>query len=344
VSEAQTWEEYEDGDGNVRVRLSERGIELAEQDEENVPSSSPADSSASEEKSVGLREMPEASRCEVQPDAEGEAQAADSPAQAIIPTSGKFVAIRAAAGQSGATTLDELSPFNRRALEIRAEEIDSEYEGETLETAFPIQVLETARKWLRSKNLIWASNDVAFWQALEYVLSSLETFSVDAVEQALIICTTQAVNNPARRAAIYQELRACRAIKKIRHMEMRIRTAQVVATHALSAPFHNKAKYEKVRSYATTSVREADEDAEIPKAEIPKDQAFVVYQLGYLRDGVWKPCEKPYGEPSLRLEDVQRLREYALAQQIYSREFEIHTLGVNVEGKIIKDYGVTEQE
>jgi hypothetical protein len=249
--------------------------------------------------------------------AEGTTELACTTPAAVVSTSGKFTQVRAEANQSRTTTVDELSPFNQRALQLRAEEIDSEYEGETIETIVPIQVLETARQWLRSKNLIWASNDIAFWTAFEYVLGSLETFSVDAVEQALIICATSAVDNPARRATIYQELRACRAIKKIRDLQMKIRTAEAVANHALSAPFKERA--------------EATIELSIAYAVfIPPPYNDYQYYFETLVEGQNKVQENA---------DNTGIPE----SNSHFRRAEVRLVGLNAAGTQVKDYGVVDE-
>jgi hypothetical protein len=162
-----------------------------------------------------------------------------APTEAIVPITGGLADVRASTSAGRAKTVEWIEPRHAEALQVRTDKIDRSYGGGDLEieTDLPEQVVRMTFDWLRANNLIWSSNDPAFWRALDYVLGSLESFSVDAVEQALIICTTEAFNDPARRTTIFQELKACRAIKKIRDLQLKIRTARVVAERSLSAPY-----------------------------------------------------------------------------------------------------------
>lgn len=278
-----------------------------------------------------LQNMQAESGQQIQRNGEGAEETPNSPTQAIVSASGKFTQVRAKTNQSGATTLDELSPFNRRALEQRAELIDRNYEGETIETTMPIQVLETARKWLRSKNLIWASNDVAFWSAFEYVLGSMESFSVEAVEQALIICSTSAVNDAARRTSIYRELKVSRAIKRIRDMEMKIRTAQVVANHTLSIPYKEHVEDEEA---------EAKREAE---AKVETKKAYAVFQMPdayFGADGEYKWLFENPSDAQIHIQDVV---SNPSPHHNHRRQFEIRLVGVNAAGKPVWNYGVVDE-
>jgi hypothetical protein len=182
--------------------------------------------------------------------------------QAIVPIAGKFTTVRASENQSREKTLDAVVPNRDAVLSLRAEILDAEYAGDVIEGInLPPQVIETTQRWLRANNLIWSSNDYDFWAALEYVLDGLESFSVDAIEQALIICTTKASDNPARRATIYSELKSVRAIKKIRDMKLRIRTAEVVASRALiTLPFARKFETNQLEAAQVEEQRQSEID------------------------------------------------------------------------------------
>jgi len=183
----------------------------------------------------GLPTVSQAVGSSVPPVAEGTSVLGGTTSTTIVPATKKLPRVRPSARQGGAKTIESIEPYQVEALRRRSEKIDAEYADDgPIATDLPIQVAQTARRWLRSKNLAWSSNDPAFWRALEYVLGSLETFSIDAVVAALEICTVKATSNPARRSAIYAELRAARAIKSIRDMQIRIRTASVVAECSLT--------------------------------------------------------------------------------------------------------------
>ncbi|HVB58098.1 MAG TPA: hypothetical protein VNE63_16955 [Candidatus Acidoferrales bacterium] len=103
-------------------------------------------------------------------------------------------------------------------------------------TNLPLPMVEAGHRWLLSKNLILAAYDFGFWRAISYVLEGAtgpEAISVDAVEQALIICLALAKTNVVRRTALYQELKACKSIKKVRDYELRLQTARVMAEASL---------------------------------------------------------------------------------------------------------------
>jgi hypothetical protein len=196
-----------------------------------VPQSEMANGVSAVQKTVGPKISRHRSRTRIKTGA---------PTEAIVPITGGVADVRASTTVGRAKTVEWLEPRHAEALQVRADDIDRSYDGDgdlEIETDLPEQVVRMTFDWLRANNLIWSSNDPAFWRALDYVLGSLESFSVDAVEQALIICTTEAFNDPARRTTIFQELKACRAIKKIRDLQLKIRTAQVVAERSLSAPY-----------------------------------------------------------------------------------------------------------
>jgi hypothetical protein len=181
----------------------------------------------------GVSAMPQEVGQDLSRDGTGTRVATDETTTAIVPTAGKFTTVRSSANQGIAKTLDSVIPRHEEKLAVRACDIDAHYAGDSIDVNLPPQIIETAQRWLRANNLIWSSNDPSFWNALVYVLDSLESFSIDAVEQALIICTTEKTNSPVRRGLIYSELKACRAIKKLRDLRIRIRTAEVVAKSVL---------------------------------------------------------------------------------------------------------------
>ena len=256
--------------------------------------------------------------------AEGTTKLARTTPAAAVQTERGFVTVRAADGQDGAKTVASLEEYHVEGLAARAEEIDAQYAGGVIEDVnLPQSLIDTAQQWLRAHNLIWSSNDIAFWAALEYVLDSLESFSIDAVEQALVICTTEAFDDPARRSAIYQELKACRALKKIRDMQLRIRTAQVVAARTLSAPYALAVKQEAER------MREAS-------------RAYVVFTS---RSDYTTEFSEPYQEFTDAQHCVQQLLvDHASPTRCYDYERpKIHQVGLNAAGEKIKDYGVIDK-
>jgi hypothetical protein len=197
-------------------------------------SSSPTHSVIPIAEQDGVSAVPQEMGCDVPCDGTRTQVETGETTQAIVPIAGKFTTVRASANQSGEKTLESIEPRHDVWLLFRADRLDAQYAGDVIEGVnLPPQIIETTQRWLRANNLIWSSNDSDFWAALEYVLDGLGSFSVDAVEQALIICTTKATKLPARRATIYSELKSVRAVKKIRDMKLRIRTAEVVATRSL---------------------------------------------------------------------------------------------------------------
>lgn len=264
---------------------------------------------------------------DLSPIAKGKAELACVTPAAAVQTERGFVTVRASDGEGGAKTVASLEEYHEEGLAARAEEIDAQYAGGVIEDCdLPQPLIDTAQQWLRSHNLIWASNDIAFWAALEYVLDSLESFSIDAVEQALVICTTEAVDDPARRSAIYQELKACRALKKIRDMQLKIRTAQVVAARTLSAPY----------ALAVKQQREAD----AAKAERMREvsRAYMVFAPR-------ENYETERSEPYQKFTDAQSIVQRLLADPDHAPVYgygrpKIHQVGLNAVGEQIKDYGV----
>jgi len=259
--------------------------------------------------------------------AERKAELATTSSATAIQTQRGFAKVCASNSKGGEKSVASLDDDHVAGLAVRAAEIDAQYAGDVIEGVdLPQPIIDTAQRWLRSHNLIWSSNDFAFWAALEYVLDSLESFSIDAVEQALIICTTEASDDAARRSAIYQELRACRALKKIRDLQIRIRTAQVVAERPLSAP----------HSLAIRQQREADAEETERMREV--SQAYVVFQS---RDNY----ETTRSSPFQNLTDAQQLVQQRIADPTlapvygYNRP-EIHRVGLNAAGEQVKDYGI----
>jgi hypothetical protein len=257
---------------------------------------------------------------EIPPVAEGTTKLARTTPAAAVQTERGFVTVRASDGKGGAKTVASLEEYHVEGLAARAEEIDAHYAGEEiLDVHLPQSLIDTAQQWLRSHNLIWSSNDIAFWAALEYVLDSLESFSIDAVEQALVICTTEAFDDAARRSTIYQELRACRALKKIRDMQLKIRTAQVVAARTLSAP------------HATAIKTKTERMREVSRA----------YMVFAPRENY----ETERSEPYQNFTDAQRIVQRLLADPDHAPVYgygrpKIHQVGLNAVGEQIKDYGV----
>jgi hypothetical protein len=268
----------------------------------------------------GVQAVPPGMGSKIPPVAEGKAELACVTPAAAIQTERGFVTVRSSDGQGGAKTVASLEEYHVEGLVARAEEIDAQYAGGVIEDCdLPQPIIDTAQQWLRAHNLIWSSNDLAFWAALEYVLGSLESFSIDAVEQALVICTTEAFDDAARRSTIYQELRACRALKKIRDMQLQIRTAQVVATRTLSA------------SYALAVKQKAERTSEVSRA-------YVVFVP---RENYETKRSEPYQKFTDAQRQVQRLMaDPNRAADGYWHPPAIHQMGLNAVGEQIKDYGV----
>jgi hypothetical protein len=122
---------------------------------------------------------------------------------------------------------------NSFAIEARKRFIEEEYSGVTVDTSgLPAPVAATVAKWLEAKNLTWCLHDKEFWSTLPYYLTTIESFSVEAIEETLKLCLSHA-NNSTRRITVYNELRAVREIKKIRNYHHKLRTATVLAERFL---------------------------------------------------------------------------------------------------------------
>ena len=124
------------------------------------------------------------------------------------------------------------------AIIVRDALIEQEYEGEEVAfpSSIPLPAAELARAWLKSKHLAWCAHDQEFWDQLGYLLGSLETFGVDAVESALILCLANVSGNTRRREEVYKELLAVREIKKARTYELNLKTSHVLAKRLLLSP------------------------------------------------------------------------------------------------------------
>ena len=262
-----------------------------------VPGSFSSDSGVPQpEVANGVQKMQSKMGCDLPPIAKGKAELAIITRAAAVQTQRGFVTVRASGGEGGAKTVAELEEYHEEGLAARAEEIDAHYvAGGVIEDVnLPQPIIDTAQQWLRAHNLIFASNDPAFWVALEYVLDSLESFSIDAVEQALVICTTEAFEDAARRSTIYQELKACRALKKIRDMQLKIRTAQVVAVRTLSAPYALAVKQRR-EAEAVQAEQDAIETQERLKIEELRRLPDEIYYIVVVDSALSGSADKKFG-------------------------------------------------
>lgn len=160
-----------------------------------------------------------------------EAETSASPVSALVPVPRRLPQI--AEERSGAGR--EISRFYAavpEAVAVRSASIQAEYQDTTIATKLPPEVASFLDKWLRRNHLMFCACDQQFWDAFAHVLTTVEGFSVEAVEEALRICLVGA-RQTERRLAVYAELRSVRELRKIRNFSMKLQTSRLLVDRYL---------------------------------------------------------------------------------------------------------------
>jgi hypothetical protein len=187
-----------------------------------VPTEAPAN---------GLPTVQAARRPKIQRHRKSASKAADSASTAIVPSPKEL----ARHSQPSASVRKEVPQFFSgltEAIAVRDAKLLAEYSNEKITTTLPKEVATFLDKWLRRNHLMFCAMDQEFWDAFSHVLTTVEGFSVEAVEEALKICLVGA-RSPHRRAAIYSELRSVRELRKIRNMSMKLQTSKLLVDRYL---------------------------------------------------------------------------------------------------------------
>jgi hypothetical protein len=126
-------------------------------------------------------------RQEIPRDGELEAQTSAAPSTALVPASRQLpqnALVPAPASREVPRFYEGLN----EAIAIRDSQIIAENRNEKIQTNLPPDVADFLDKWLRRNHLMLCATDPEFWRAFEHVLTSLEGFSLECVEEALKVC------------------------------------------------------------------------------------------------------------------------------------------------------------
>lgn len=158
-------------------------------------------------------------------------EASNSTGAAIVPSSQELTR----RAQPSASSRREITRFFAtvpEAIAVRDACLEAEYQNEVITTNMPKDVASFLDKWLRRNHLMFSARDQEFWDAFSNVLTSIEGFSVEAVEEALKICLAGARTTP-RRLAVYAELRSVRELRKIRNLSLKLQTSKLLVDRYL---------------------------------------------------------------------------------------------------------------
>jgi len=168
----------------------------------------------------------------VQRKRKGTSKTAAATGTAIVPAS-HLLAKKPQPSTAVSREVSRFFPGLPEAVVVRETRISAEYRDEKIETSLPPDVAKFLDTWLRRNHLMFCAVDQQFWSAFEQVLTSIEGFSVEAVEESLKICLVGA-RAAARRTAIYSELRAIRELRKIRNFSMKLQTSKLLVDRYLA--------------------------------------------------------------------------------------------------------------
>jgi hypothetical protein len=285
-----------------------------------------SDSSAPSEEpqtADGLRQVPEGVGQKIQRHRKGETKAAESAGTAIVPTTQKLPR-GSQQSDSGSREISRFYPDLPEAVAARDACIVAQYHRcDQIKTDLPAELASFLASWLQRNHLMFCACDKEFWDGFAHVMTSLESFSIEAVEQALLLCLADA-RHADRRTAVYSELRSVRELRKIRNFEMKLKTSRILVDRFL-AP--------QTKAAHTRLMREKDElDAAVETAK-----AYAVFMPQ-------ENCETKRSEPIQDLADaklyVQRLLDDRTRDGYGYNPPEIHQVTLNSGGKVIRDNGV----
>jgi hypothetical protein len=160
---------------------------------------------------------------------------------------------------SGSQPKSSMNTYVSDALTLRGAMIQKQFEGESVDVDLPKDVIKFTDQWLRRNHLVFSASDPEFWFAFKYILTSVESFSLEAIEGALQIVIANATD-AVRRNAAYSELRSLRELRKIKDCEIKARVSKVLADRLLLSDEHlvraqadrQKEKREKIFLRRTT--------------------------------------------------------------------------------------------
>lgn len=179
----------------------------------------------------GVPIVQEGPRQKIQRHRKGASKATETASAAIVPSKQKLTR----RSQPSASVGREVPRFYEglpAAIAVRDAQLTAEYANEEITTNLPPEVADFLDEWLRRNHLMFCAVDQEFWQAFAHVLTSIEGFSVEAVEEALKICLAGA-RSVSRRNAVYSELRSVRELRKVRNLSMKLQTSKLLVDRYL---------------------------------------------------------------------------------------------------------------